>query len=61
MDHWCATIADIVILDADPSENIAVLGDPAYVRVIIKDGDPLDLRVVEPRFLESPVRFPPDD
>jgi predicted amidohydrolase YtcJ len=25
-------IADIVILDADPSENIAVLGDPAHVR-----------------------------
>jgi len=36
-------IADIVILDADPSKNIAVLGDPAYVRVIIKDGKPLDL------------------
>ena len=36
-------IADIVILDADPSKNIAVLGDPAYVRVIIKDGNPLDL------------------
>jgi imidazolonepropionase-like amidohydrolase len=36
-------IADIVILDADPSENIAVLGDPAYVRVIVKDGKPLDL------------------
>jgi imidazolonepropionase-like amidohydrolase len=36
-------IADIVILDADPSENIAVLGDPAYVRAVIKDGKPLDL------------------
>jgi imidazolonepropionase-like amidohydrolase len=36
-------IADIVILDADPSEDIAVLGDPAYVRAIIKDGKPIDL------------------
>ena len=37
------TIADIVILDADPSENIAVLGDPTRVRSVIKDGKPLDL------------------
>jgi imidazolonepropionase-like amidohydrolase len=36
-------IADIVILDADPSENIAVLGDPAHVRTVIKDGKPLHL------------------
>jgi imidazolonepropionase-like amidohydrolase len=36
-------IADIVILDADPSQNISVLGDPAHVRAIIKDGEPLDL------------------
>jgi imidazolonepropionase-like amidohydrolase len=36
-------IADIVILDADPSETIAVLGDPAHVRAVIKDGKPLDL------------------
>jgi imidazolonepropionase-like amidohydrolase len=36
-------IADIVILDADPSENIPVLGDPAHVRAVIKDGKPLDL------------------
>jgi imidazolonepropionase-like amidohydrolase len=36
-------IADIVILDADPSENIAVLGDPTHVRSVIKDGKPLDL------------------
>ncbi len=36
-------IADIVILDADPSENIAVLGDPAHVRAVIKDGKPVDL------------------
>jgi imidazolonepropionase-like amidohydrolase len=36
-------IADIVILDADPSENIAVLGDPTHVRAVIKDGKPLDL------------------
>jgi imidazolonepropionase-like amidohydrolase len=35
-------IADIVILDADPSENIAVLADPAHVRAVIKDGKPLD-------------------
>src|SRR5215469_11365372 len=36
-------IADIVILDADPSENIAVLGDPTHVRAVIKDGKPRDL------------------
>jgi imidazolonepropionase-like amidohydrolase len=36
-------IADIVILDADPSENIAVLGDPAHVCAVIKDGKPLNL------------------
>ena len=36
-------IADIVILDADPSENIAVLGDATHVRGIIKDGKPIDL------------------
>jgi imidazolonepropionase-like amidohydrolase len=36
-------IADIVILDADPGENIAVLGDPAHVRAVIKDGKPIDL------------------
>jgi imidazolonepropionase-like amidohydrolase len=36
-------IADIVILDADPSENITVLGDPAHVPAVIKDGKPLDL------------------
>jgi imidazolonepropionase-like amidohydrolase len=35
-------IADIVILDADPSENIAVLGDPAHVCMVIKDGEPLE-------------------
>jgi imidazolonepropionase-like amidohydrolase len=36
-------MADIVILDADPSEDIAVLGDPAHVRAVIKDGRPIDL------------------
>jgi imidazolonepropionase-like amidohydrolase len=36
-------IADIVILDADPSEDIAVLGNPAHVRAVIKDGKPIDL------------------
>jgi imidazolonepropionase-like amidohydrolase len=36
-------IADIVILDADPGENIAVLGDPAHVCALIKDGKPIDL------------------
>jgi imidazolonepropionase-like amidohydrolase len=38
-------IADIVILDADPSENIAVLGNPAHVRAVIRDGKPLDLTI----------------
>jgi imidazolonepropionase-like amidohydrolase len=36
-------IADILILDADPSENVTVLGDPLHVRSIIKDGNPVDL------------------
>jgi imidazolonepropionase-like amidohydrolase len=36
-------IADIVILDANPTENIEVLGDPAYVRAVIKDGKTIDL------------------
>jgi imidazolonepropionase-like amidohydrolase len=37
------TIADIIILDADPSEDIAVLGNPTHVRAVIKDGKPIDL------------------
>lgn len=36
-------IADLVLLDADPTEDIAVLGDPAHVRQVIKDGRPVDL------------------
>jgi imidazolonepropionase-like amidohydrolase len=36
-------IADILILDADPSEDVTVLGDPSHVRTIIKDGRPVDL------------------
>ena len=36
-------IADILILDADPSEDVAVLGEPSHVRTIIKDGKPVDL------------------
>jgi imidazolonepropionase-like amidohydrolase len=36
-------IADLLILDEDPVRNIAVLGDPAHVRAIVKDGRPIDL------------------
>jgi imidazolonepropionase-like amidohydrolase len=36
-------IADIVILDADPSEDVTVLGDPSHVCTIIRDGEPVDL------------------
>ncbi len=36
-------MADILILDADPSENVTVLGNPLHVRSIIKDGNPVDL------------------
>jgi imidazolonepropionase-like amidohydrolase len=36
-------IADILILDADPSEDVTVLGDPSRVHAIIKDGKPVDL------------------
>jgi imidazolonepropionase-like amidohydrolase len=35
-------IADILILDADPSEDVTVLGDPSHVRTIIKDGKSVD-------------------
>lgn len=35
--------ADILILDADPSADVTVLGDPSHVRAIIKDGKPIDL------------------
>lgn len=43
-------IADLVILDADPSKNIAVLGDPEHVRAVIKDGKPIDLASPRPPF-----------
>jgi len=36
-------LADILILDAAPSVDVAVLGDPAHVRAVIKDGKPVDL------------------
>jgi imidazolonepropionase-like amidohydrolase len=36
-------IADLLILDADPVSDIAVLGDPAHVQAIVKDGKPIDL------------------
>ena len=36
-------IADVVVLDADPTERIDVLGDPAHVRTVIKDGRVVDL------------------
>jgi imidazolonepropionase-like amidohydrolase len=36
-------IADILIVDADPSADVAVLGDPAQVHAVIKDGKPVDL------------------
>jgi imidazolonepropionase-like amidohydrolase len=36
-------IADILILDADPSEDVIVLGDPLHVHAVIKDGNPINL------------------
>ena len=36
-------VADILILDADPSEDVTVLGDPLHVGVVIKDGKLIDL------------------
>ena len=36
-------LADVLILDADPSEDVAVLGDPSHVRTLIKDGKRIDL------------------
>jgi len=38
-------IADIVVLDADPTKRIEVLGDPAHVRTVIKDGRVIDLGI----------------
>ncbi|HTW53028.1 MAG TPA: amidohydrolase family protein [Stellaceae bacterium] len=35
--------ADILVLDADPSEDVTVLGDPAHVCAVVKDGKPVDL------------------
>lgn len=36
-------IADVVVLDADPTKYIQVLGDPAHVKTVIKDGREIDL------------------
>jgi imidazolonepropionase-like amidohydrolase len=36
-------IADVIVLDADPTKHIQVLGDPAHVRTVIKDGREIDL------------------
>ena len=36
-------IADILILDTDPSDDATVLGDPSHVSAVIKDGKPVDL------------------
>lgn len=36
-------IADIIMLDADPTKKIEVLGDPKHVRHIIKEGRSIDL------------------
>jgi hypothetical protein len=40
-----------IILDADPSEDISVLGDPVHICAVIKDGKPVGQpRVVAPPF-----------
>ncbi len=36
-------IADVILLDADPTKRIEVLGDPAHVTAVIKDGREIDL------------------
>jgi imidazolonepropionase-like amidohydrolase len=36
-------IADVIVLDADPTKRIQVLGDPAHVKTVIKDGREIDL------------------
>jgi imidazolonepropionase-like amidohydrolase len=36
-------IADLAILDADPTKRIEVLGDPTHVRAVIKGGTVVDL------------------
>lgn len=36
-------LADIIVLDADPTRRIEVLGDPSHVRTVIKEGRVIDL------------------
>ena len=36
-------IADVIVLDADPTKHIQILGDPAHVKTVIKDGREIDL------------------
>lgn len=36
-------LADVIVLDADPTRRIEVLGDPTHVKAVIKDGCEIDL------------------
>lgn len=36
-------LADVIVLDADPLADIAVLQDPRHLSAVIKDGRPIDL------------------
>lgn len=31
-------IADVIVLDADPTKRVEILGDPAHVKTVIRDG-----------------------
>lgn len=39
-------IADVIVLDADPTRRIEVLGDPAHVKTVIRDGRVVDLGAI---------------
>ena len=42
-------LADIIVVDGDPSQNVAVLGNPANIKHVILDGKPVNLPEPQPR------------
>jgi imidazolonepropionase-like amidohydrolase len=41
-------IADLLMLDTDPTQDVTVLGDPSHVCMIIKDGKQIDTALTRP-------------
>lgn len=50
-------IADIIVLDRDPTQDISVLGDPKHVRTVIRDGRVVDLEGLTPNGVPVQVPF----